>query len=167
MLTTHQVAYLEDLKYSPMVSATALGLMLGMSILGRMLSGILGMRCEGRHLAAVFLVLLGLGIVSLMNARSIFFVYLYSILAGVGFGGLIVLMPNLTGAYFGRMHFSRIVGWTTPIVTLASAIGPLLAGALFDATGSYFLIFAVTTALIFFCCILVLLARPPRLNRAD
>jgi sugar phosphate permease len=49
MLTTHQVAYLQDLKYSPMVSATALGLMLGMSILGRILSGILGMRFKGRR----------------------------------------------------------------------------------------------------------------------
>ncbi len=70
MLTTHQVAYLRDLQYSPMVSATALGLMLGMSILGRLFSGILGMRFDGRYLAAVFLACMGLGIVSLMNARG-------------------------------------------------------------------------------------------------
>ena len=93
MMTTHQVAYLQDLKYSPMVSATALGLMLGMSILGRIISGILGMRFKGRHLAAVFMACMGLGIVSLMNAGEIFFVYLYSILTGIGFGGMIVLLP--------------------------------------------------------------------------
>jgi len=162
MLTTHQVAYLQDLKYSPMVSATALGLMLGMSILGRILSGILGMRFKGRHLAAVFMACLGLGLLSLMNARDIYFVYLYSILTGLGFGGMIVLLPHTMGAYFGRRHFSQIVGWTTPVVTLASAVSPMLAGFLYDATGSYFLPFAVTTGLIFACCFLSLAARPPR-----
>jgi len=162
LLTTHQVAYLQDLKYSPMVSATALGLMLGMSILGRLLSGILGMRFSGRHLAAVFMACLGFGLLSLMNARDIAFVYLYSILTGLGFGGMIVLLPHTMGAYFGRANFSRIVGWTTPIVTLASAASPLLAGYLYDSTGSYTLPFAVTTALIFVCCILALAARPPK-----
>ncbi len=162
MLTTHQVAYLQDLHYSPMVSATALGLMLGMSILGRLLSGVLGMRFKGMHLAAVFMACMGFGFLSLMNAREIFFVYLYSILTGLGFGGMIVLLPHTMGAYFGRTNFSRIVGWTTPIVTLACAASPLLAGFLYDSTGSYALPFAATTALIFICCILALAARPPK-----
>lgn len=162
MLTTHQVAYLQDLNYSPMVSATALGLMLGMSILGRLLSGVLGMRFDGRYLAAVFMACLGLGIVSLMNARGIFFVYVYSILTGIGFGGMIVLLPNVMGAYFGRTHFSRIVGWTTPVVTLASALSPMMAGFLYDKTGSYFLPFTITATLLFGCIILAFFARPPQ-----
>ncbi len=165
LLTTHQVAYLQDLKYSPMVSATALGLMLGMSILGRLLSGVLGMRFDGRYLAAVFMACLALGIVSLMNARGIFFVYAYSVFTGIGFGGMIVLLPNVMGAYFGRTHFSRIVGWTTPVVTLASAISPLLAGFLYAKTGSYFLPFTITVVLIFCCCILAFFAHPPKLIR--
>lgn len=166
MLTTHQVAYLQDLKYSPLASASALGLMLGMSILGRMLGGVLGMRFTSRYLAAAFMTCLGLGILSLMNARDIIFVYLYSILTGIGFGGMIVLLPHTMGAYFGRRHFSRIVGWTTPVVTLASASSPLSAGLLYDATGSYVMPFGITAALIFACVILALWARPPRLREA-
>lgn len=162
MLVTHQVAYLQDLRYSPMVSASALGLMLGMSILGRLISGFLGMRFDGRYLAAAFLGCMGLGVMSLMNAREIFFVYLYSTLTGIGFGGMIVLLPNIMGAYFGRTHFSRIVGWTTPVVTIASAVSPTLAGFLFDATGSYFLPFAIAAALLFGCCLLGFFARPPQ-----
>lgn len=161
MMTTHQVAYLRDLQYSPMVSATALGLMLGTSILGRLVSGVLGMRFDGRYLAAVFLGCMGSGVVSLMNAQGIFFVYLYSILTGIGFGGMIVLLPNIMGAYFGRTNFSRIVGWTTPVVTLASATSPMLAGFLYDASGSYFLPFTITAALLFVCVFLAFLVRPP------
>jgi MFS family permease len=162
MMTTHQVAYLQDLKYSPMVSATALGLMLGMSILGRILSGGLGMRFKGRYLAAFFMACLGLGIVSLMNAGTIVFVYLYSILTGIGFGGMIVLLPHTMGAYFGRKHYSRIVGWTTPVVTLASAASPLMAGFFYDQTGHYMLPFGITAALIFGCVFLAMRMRPPR-----
>ncbi|MDQ5986853.1 MAG: hypothetical protein CSYNP_02586 [Syntrophus sp. SKADARSKE-3] len=95
LLTTHQVAYLQDLHHTPMVSATALGLMLGMSIIGRLLGGILGMRYEGHRLAGFFFGLMGLGLVALLYAQGIGFVYLYSILAGLGVGGAMVLMPNM------------------------------------------------------------------------
>jgi MFS family permease len=163
LLTTHQVAYLQDLSYSPLKSATALGLMFGMSIIGRIVSGVLGMRFEGRYLAAVFLTCMCLGIVSLMNARGIIFLYLYSVLTGIGFGGMIVLLPNVIGAYFGRTHYSRITGWTTPVVTLICAGSPIMAGLLFDATGKYFLPFALAAALLFGCVFVALLARPPHL----
>ena len=72
MLTTHQVAYLQDLNFSPLVSATALGFMLGMSIIGRLACGFLGMKFEGRRLAVFFLTGMGLGIMALMLARGVF-----------------------------------------------------------------------------------------------
>jgi len=102
-----------------------------------------------------------LGVVSLMNAREIVFVYAYSVLTGIGFGGLIVIRPNLIGAYFGRTNFSRIVGWTAPVVTIASAAGPLFAGFLFDRTGGYRLPFAIAVALLFGGCVLAFFLRPP------
>lgn len=164
MLTTHQVVYLQDLNFSPMRSATAFGLMIGTSIIGRLVSGALGLRFEGRHLAAVFLTLMGLGIVALINARNFFFIYLYSILTGIGFGGMIVLMPNLLSAYFGRTHYSRIVGWTSPMITIVCAASPLVAGFLYDVTGKYFFSFSLSALLIFASVILALLSRPPRLR---
>lgn len=162
MLTTHQVAYLQDLLFSPMMSATALGLTIGMSIIGRLVCGALGMRFEGRYLAAIFLASMGLGILSLVYGRGISYVYLYSILTGIGFGGMVVLMPNLFGAYFGRTNYAKIIGWTTPIATLASAGSPALAGFLYDITGRYFLPFAIAAAFIFVSIVFALLAHPPR-----
>lgn len=161
LLTTHQVAYLQDLKYSPLASASALGLMLGTSIVGRILSGILGMRFAGRYLAAVFLALMCLGVLCLINATGIIFVYLYALFAGIGFGGMIVLMPNLISAYFGRASYPRITGWMMPVVTLAFAGGPLMAGFFYDATGTYLMPFGIAAALLFACIIIVLFAHPP------
>lgn len=39
MLSTHQIAYLQDMNFSPILSATAFGLMVGMSIIGRLAWG--------------------------------------------------------------------------------------------------------------------------------
>lgn len=167
MLITHQVAYLLDMKYSATVSSSALGLMLGMSILGRIASGFLGMHVDGRYLAAVFMACQGLGIVSLINAGEIIFVYGYSIFTGIGIGGMIVLLPNVIGSYFGRTHFSQIVGWTIPVVTMVSAFSPMLAGFFYDSTGSYLLLFALTAAILLVCCILALIMHPPRLKSIE
>ena len=165
MLTTHQVAYLRDLNFSPVMSAAVFGLMVGISIIGRLISGALALRFEGRYLSAVFLTSMGLGILALIYARDISFIYLYSILTGIGFGGMIVLMPNLLGAYFGRTHYSRILGWTTPIVTLVCAASPVIAGFLYDITGEYTVSFSLASVLIFASIVIALLSRPPRLPR--
>jgi len=162
MLTTHQVAYLQDQHYTSILSATALGLMLGMSVIGRLVCGVLGIKFEGRYLAAFFMGIMGLGILALMYPGGIIFVYLYSVLTGIGFGGMIVLMPNLIGAYFGRSHYSRIVGWTVPVVTLSSAVSPSLAGVLYDRTGEYVIPFAMAAALAFAGMMIAFLTRPPQ-----
>lgn len=164
LLTTHQVAYLQDLNYSPLAAASALGLMLGISIVGRIISGVLGMRFEGRHLAAIFLVLMWLGVLCLINAGTISFVYLYAVFTGIGFGGMIVLMPNLIGAYFGRANYPRITGWTMPVVTLAFAGAPLMAGFFHDATGTYLISLGLAATLLFACVIITLFACPPVKN---
>jgi len=72
-------------------------------------------------------------------------------------------MPNLLGTYFGRTHYSRIVGWTTPIITLSCAASPVIAGFLYDVTGKYFLSFSLAAVLIFASAIITLLSRPPQL----
>lgn len=161
MLTTHQPAYLQDLRFSPFLSASALGLMIGMSIIGRLASGVLGLKIEARVLAVVFLSLMGLGILFLLWARGIGFVYLYSLLTGIGFGGMIVLIPNWISAYFGRAHYSRIIGWISPFVTVISAGSPFLTGKLFEVTGSYSAPLLLSSILVFFCILLAWTCRPP------
>ena len=162
MLTIHQVAYLQDLGFSPMIAATALGLLAGISIIGRLLCGALGTRFEGRYLAAVCLAGFAVGIIILMNAKTLPLIYLYAIISGISYGGMIVLGPVLTGAYFGRAHYAQISGWTAPVATFIAAASPLLAGFIHDTTGSYIPAFLVAAAFLGVGLVCALLARPPK-----
>jgi len=162
LLMVHQVAYLQDLGFSHMQASTALGFLVGMSIIGRLACGVLGTRFEGRYLAAACLVGLATGIIVLINAKTLPFIYLYATLSGISYGGLIVLLPTMLGAYFGRADYARIMGWTFLIVTLIFAAGPILAGFIYDTTGSYIPGFWGTVAFLGVGLVCALLARPPK-----
>ncbi|HOJ52219.1 MAG TPA: MFS transporter [Syntrophales bacterium] len=143
ILSTHQVSYLEECRYSPLFAASALGFMLGVSIVGRLLAGYLGTIFDGRKVLFVSFLLTSVGLLCLIHAGLAVFVYLYAIFVGLGFGGTIVTIPGLTADFFGRAHYSRLMGWVAPIITVAGAISPLLAGYLRDWTGSYRLPFVI------------------------
>jgi MFS family permease len=46
-------------------------------------------------------------------------------------------MPGLVGDYFGRANAGSIVGWVFALAGSLAAVGPFVAGAIYDATGSY------------------------------
>ena len=164
LMMIHQVAYLQDMDFSHIQASTALGLFVGMSIIGRLACGALGIRFEGRYLAAACLAGLAAGIIVLIYAKSLPFIYLYATLGGISYGGLIVLMPAMFGAYFGRANYARIMGWTSPIVTLIFAAGPILGGFIYDTTGSYIPGFWGAVAFLGVGLVCALLARPLNLQ---
>jgi MFS family permease len=63
-------------------------------------------------------------------------------LFGLGNGGLIVLWPLTVGHDFGTRSFGAIAGMVgTVALSLGGAMGPVVVGAMYDNTGSYFLAF--------------------------
>jgi MFS family permease len=162
ILIIHQVAYLQDRGFSSLTAASALGLMVGISIIGRLSFGVLGTRFEGRYLIAACLALVFAGMIALMNAKTLPLVYTCSVLCGIGYGGMLVNIPVILGAYFGRTHYARILGWTAPVRTVFGAGSPLIAGLIFDVTGSYMLAFQAGVVLLGVGFILAFLARPPK-----
>jgi len=63
-------------------------------------------------------------------------------LFGLGYGGLVVLWPLVVGHDFGTRSFGAIAGMVgTVALTLGGAAGPVVMGAMYDKTGSYFLAF--------------------------
>ena len=80
---------------------------------------------------------------------------------GIGVGGLHLLLRLAWADYYGRHHLGTIRGLTLPVQIGGQALGPVIAGFSFDATGNYwapFLFFAVAVAA---GALLVVLATPP------
>jgi len=164
MLSAHQVSYLRHLEFSPMVAAGTLSLFVGLSIVGRLGVGVLGNRFEGRHMAAACLGMFIIGIIILMNVKTLpsIYLYVYALLSGASYGGLLVVGPAMFGAYYGQAHYAQILGWHMPLVTLLGAAGPLLAGLIYESAGSYIPAFVVALALLGAGLGCALLAQPPK-----
>jgi len=52
-------------------------------------------------------------------------------------GGEADITPYLVAKYFGLKSFSTLYGFTWTVYAIAGAIGPVIMGKAFDATGSY------------------------------
>ena len=67
-------------------------------------------------------------------------------LIGVGAGGEAAITPYLLTRYFGLRAFSTLYGLTWTFYAAAGAIGPVILGRAFDATGSYASLLTVLAA---------------------
>ncbi len=158
----HQVAYLTlEAGVALSVAGSAIGLITTSSIIGRLAAGWLGDRIEPRIVLAGLLLMLGLSLALLLIGQGLVTLYLYVILFGIGYGGVIVLAPAISLNYFGSRHFAVIMGIATPIGSILGTVSPLLVGAIKDAIGSYVPAFLGMVVLAVVGAVMVFLALPP------
>ena len=106
-----------------------------------------------------------LGDILMIRADTLVSGQIAGLVFGVGLGGVSSLLRLLWANYYGRTNLGAIRGVSLPIQVGGQASGPLLAGLIFDVTGSYrsaLLIFAFAAAMSSF---LIFLARPPDLSK--
>jgi MFS family permease len=80
---------------------------------------------------------------------------------GSGVGGLHLLLRLAWADYYGRQHLGTIRGITLPVQIGGQAVGPVAAGFVFDATGSYHMVFLIFAGVVALGSLLVLAAIPP------
>ena len=148
-LHVHQVAYLVDHGLAAIVAASVVGVVGLSSIVGKIGGGWLSDRMEREivYVAGIAimsvsaLVLLALG-----AAPTALGAYGYAVLLGVGYSATASLIPAMVSDRFSGAHFGAIVGVGLMGSAAGSALGPLIAGRLYDVTGSYTLPFLIATA---------------------
>ncbi len=121
------------------------GLALG-DLLGRLSIGVIGEKISSKKMMILSFSLLTIGAFSLALVNfqignlvfdSKYLVPTFALCWGLGFGSSIPLRLAILGDYFGRKNYGTIVGLTSTIGAIFSAIGPIFAGLAFDFTGSY------------------------------
>jgi MFS family permease len=133
----HLSALLSDRGLSAGQSAAAISVMGLASICGRLATGWLVDRFFAARVSLVLLVLAGSGAFLLSGANSFALGAFAAFLIGFGTSGETDVAPYLLSRYFGLRSFSTLYGLTWMSHATAAAVGPVLMGRAFDATGSY------------------------------
>ena len=145
-LHVHQVAYLVDQGLSAMLAAVVVGVVGFSSIFGKIGGGWLSDRFEREAVyigGIAIMVASAFALLSLGANPSPWGAYGYAVLLGVGYSATASLIPAMVSDRFTGRHFGAIVGVTLIGSSAGSAVGPWVAGRLYDATGSYTLPFLI------------------------
>ncbi len=124
--------------------------------------GFLGDRFNKRLLAGCAMLGHMTGMLLLTYATSAWMIWLFIPMHGFSWGVRGPLMQALRADYFGSTSFGKIMGLSSLIVMFGMMGGPLVAGTLADATGSYRLGFTILALMAGAGLIFFVLATPPR-----
>lgn len=148
LCVSHGIIHFTSLGYSSEIAASAISVMSLSSIVGRMLPSFLDTKMSDRFISSIFMVSTALGsIFALMASKNIAFVYLFAVFMGGGAGAGFVCPTMMTSRIFGTAYFAQISGIIQSATSLASALVPILAGMIFDTTGSYTIVFLLSCVL--------------------
>jgi MFS family permease len=142
-LVLHQIPHLITIGIPEETAASILGLMILISIPGRIIFGTLGDYFNKRLLLTAIMLIQALGVLIFTYASNIFHVYAFLVIYGLAYGGAIPLLMAFRGELFGRERFATISGAMAPFRMIGNVVGPVFAGYMFDVTGSYRLAFQV------------------------
>ena len=158
---THLAVHGTDLGMTTTTAATLLSVLGASSIGGRLAVGFLSDKIGSKR---AFLMVFSILLASLIafcfvSAHALLFV----IVAFYGFshGGLFTVVSPLVAEYFGMRAHGSIFGTILFFGTIGGAVGPILAGWIFDTTSSYQLAFT-TLAILAAIGLTLVLTLPPK-----
>jgi MFS family permease len=134
---THMAALLTDRGVPPSGAVLALSAMGAASLLGRLTTGWLLDRFFAPRVGFCLLSIAALGTYLLAGAHSLTLGIIAAALIGFGMGAEADVTPYILSRYLGLRSFAMLYGFTWTAYAIAGAVGPILMGRAFDATGSY------------------------------
>ncbi len=149
MISTHFVPFAIERGISPGQAALIFGLMMGLNSLGGIGAGVLSDKFGRKNVLAAVYLLRGIGYVMLVCIPSSLGMWAFAVAAGFSWVASVPLTSALTADVYGLRVLATISGVTFMCHQVGSFIMVLLAGFLFDLTGSYTLPFAIAGSLLF------------------
>ncbi|HEY6991889.1 MAG TPA: MFS transporter, partial [Bryobacteraceae bacterium] len=136
-LNTHWAALLTDRGLSPATAAKVLSVAGLATLASKLLTGPFLDRLRANRVAALLFLCTAVGLALLVSANKISISYSAAIFVGIGMGAEADVVPYLLTRYFGLARFSELYSYTWTVYAVAGALGPLLAGYVFDRAGTY------------------------------
>ena len=154
-----------DLNFTQQDAANVLSIVLGASIIGRLLMGWLADRIPKKYVMLLIYVLVAVSIPLLYIVETKGIIYLFAIIFGIALGGDYMIIPLMAAELFGIKVMGRVMGLVIAADGLAEAFAPMLAAWLRDQSGSYVDGFAALIVLAVIGTIAVALL--PNVSRKD
>jgi MFS family permease len=156
----HLVNHARDLGVAPATAGVLVSVIGASSIVARFLMGSASDTIGCRKAFTICFAVLFLGLLWLQVASSMWMLVLYAVADGFARGGNFVVLSPLTAELFGTRAHGALFGLATFIGTIGGAVGPLLAGRIFDVTSSYSTAFILLSVLMGLGLAATLLLRP-------
>ena len=163
----HMPSYLKDQGMAPQVATMALALIGLFNVFGTYAAGALGQRYPKKHILAAIYGLRSVAIVAfLVLPLTPLSVYVFSAVMGVLWLSTVPATNAAIAQIFGVRHFSMLGGFVFLAHQIGSFLGVWLGGKLYDATGSYDIVWWITVALGVFAALVNLPVRETAIPRA-
>ena len=149
IIAAHFVPYARDLGVSASMAATVFGVMMGLNVLGGLGAGMLSDRFGRKNVLAAVYFMRGLAYLLLLIIPSVTGLWIFAVLAGFSWIASVPLTASLTADVYGLRALATISGISFMCHQVGSFVSILLAGYLYDVTGSYTIPFAIAGSLLF------------------
>jgi MFS family permease len=156
----HIVPHATDMGIATVSAATVLSTIGGLNIVGRIGLGSTADRIGAKLSLTIGFILTTAIIFWLPFIKELGMFYVFAAVYGFAVGGIITLQSPVLAESFGMKAHGAILGAIVFSTSLGGAVGPLLAGYMFDVNDSYQLAFLVLAILSLTSLILAILLKP-------
>jgi MFS family permease len=165
-LFVHIVPFLESVRFPTTTAAMVVTGITLCSLIGRLSFGFVGDFFSKRYLLTIALALqtIGLFVFAFIEMEKAWLVIPFLLIYAVGYGGTMPVRPALQADYFGARNFGTIMGLMATIAMTGGLASPVIAGWIFDITGSYHVAWLLFAWISVPAIPLMFLAKPPRLK---
>lgn len=136
-IIVHIVPFGVDHGMEPALAAGVLSTIGAMSIVGRIVLGGAYDRFGARRSLLTCFAILAASLVLLQFAEQAWSLFLFAAIYGPAHGGFFTITSPSVAEYFGTRAHGTLFGLVVSCGTFGATLGPLVAGGLFDALGSY------------------------------
>jgi len=158
----HIVPFTTDLGFAATDAAKLIAFIGASSIAGRI--G-MGAACDKIGAKWSFVILMVVGLVSLVwlqFAVALWMLFIFSIVFGFMYGGMVALQSLSATELFGQTALGAMVGSFTFAYTIGGTVGPVFGGYIFDVNDSYTVAFLVYIVFALVASITAFVLKPPR-----
>ena len=161
-----QVPHLEQNGFSTANAALIVAFYGGFQVGLRVVAGWIADTLGRRRVYALGFLLQGVGMLLFVQLEPgrLWLIPFYYAAFGLGHAAWLVVQMTLIGDYFGTLRFATLRGLASMFQTPVTMVAPVLAGFVFDRTGTYDVIFSIYAVVAASGAIFVLLVRRPMWN---